>query len=80
MARYYFDLVESDGIVLDDEGMELSTLEAVREEAARSLADMARDSIRHRLPERAGMSVEVRDDAGPVMQVRLIFEIARLRQ
>ena len=80
MTRYYFDLIEDDAIIPDDEGMELDTLEAVREEATRSLADMARDEIRLHLPERTGLSVEVRDDAGPVMQVRLIFEIARQRQ
>jgi hypothetical protein len=46
MPRYYFDMREGDEIAPDDEGMELHTIEAVQEEAARSLADMARDAIR----------------------------------
>lgn len=46
MKRYYFDLREGDEIFPDEEGLELSTLAKVQEEAARSLADMARDSVR----------------------------------
>jgi hypothetical protein len=45
MGRYYFDLRDDNGITVDDEGMELPGLERAREEAARSLADMARDAI-----------------------------------
>jgi hypothetical protein len=41
MARYYFDMREGDQIAPDEEGMELRTMEAVQEEAARTLADMA---------------------------------------
>ena len=48
MARYYFDMREGDQIAPDEEGMELRTMEAVQEEAARTLADMARDAIRGR--------------------------------
>ena len=45
MTRYYFDLMDSDGIVTDDEGMELPSMQRVQEEAARSLAGMARDAV-----------------------------------
>lgn len=41
--RYYFDLREGDRVIADEEGMELVGLQRVQEEAARSLADMARD-------------------------------------
>jgi hypothetical protein len=44
MKRYFFDLRDGDELTPDDEGVELSTMEAVQEEAARSLADMARDA------------------------------------
>ena len=44
MARYYFDLRDGDDLVPDDEGLELSCFARVQEEAARSLADMARDT------------------------------------
>ena len=40
MKRYFFDLRDGDELTPDDEGVELSTMEAVQEEAARSLADM----------------------------------------
>jgi len=80
MPRYYFDMREGDEIAPDEEGMELNTMQAVQEEAARSLADMARDAIRgspngaeHR------MSIDVRDDAGPVMQVKFTFEVHQHR-
>jgi hypothetical protein len=46
MPRYYFDMREGDEIASDEEGMELDTLEEVQEEAARTLADMAKDGIR----------------------------------
>lgn len=75
MPRYYFDMREEYESVADDEGIELGTLETVHEEAARSLADMARDAIRRR--NGAGhhhqMAIDVRDDSGPVLQVTLTF-------
>nr|WP_108513800.1 hypothetical protein [Bradyrhizobium algeriense] len=61
--------------------MELHTIGVVQEEAARTLADMARDAIRGRRTDGAGhmMSIEVRDDAGPVMQVKFTFEVHQQR-
>ena len=76
MPRYYFDFMDSGGLLVDDEGRELGDLQAVQIEAARSLIDMARDSL---LDAAAGLidriAVQVRDDAGPVMNVRFRFEI-----
>jgi hypothetical protein len=81
MPRYYFDMREGDEIAPDEEGMELRTLEAVQEEAARTLADMARDAIRgHSNGAGHQMSIEVRDEAGPVLQVKFTFELERHRQ
>jgi uncharacterized protein DUF6894 len=81
VPRYYFDIREGDEFALDDEGLELSSIQAVQEEAARSLADIARDAVRKHL-DGAGqrMAVEVRDDSGPVLQVRFTFEIDRHKQ
>ena len=45
MARYYFDLREGDDRP-DDEGLDLPSIERAQQEAARSLADMARDAVR----------------------------------
>ncbi|WP_312016827.1 DUF6894 family protein [Bradyrhizobium japonicum] len=44
MSRYYFDLLDGDALAIDDEGLELSDTRRVQAEAAKSLADMARDA------------------------------------
>lgn len=44
MTRYYFDLRDDNGIALDEEGLELSSPRAVQAEAAKSVADLARDA------------------------------------
>jgi len=44
MPGYYFDMREGDDVAVDEEGMEFSSMEAVRREA-HTLADMARDAI-----------------------------------
>jgi hypothetical protein len=80
MRRYFFDLRDGDGVVPDEEGMELSSLDAVQEEAARALADMPRDEVpltgngpaRH-------MAIEVRDADGPVLHASFSFEIKRVQ-
>jgi hypothetical protein len=78
--RYYFDVREGEDISPDDEGMELASLEAVQTEAARALTDMARDAVRKRV-DGAGhqMTIDVRDDDGPVLQVCLTLVIVRHR-
>ncbi|MBR1237709.1 DUF6894 family protein [Bradyrhizobium sp. AUGA SZCCT0182] len=77
MKRYYFDLIDSNGIVVDDEGMDLADIEAAQDEAARSLADFARGALRSSPAAPADMAVEVRTDAGAVMRVKFSFEIER---
>ncbi len=49
----------------DEEGLEFSTIEKVEEEAARSLADMARDAVRALGGDSQKLSIEVRDESGP---------------
>lgn len=81
MKRYYFDLIEGDEIFPDEEGLELSTIEKVQEEAARSLADMARDAVRRRgIGHSHLMAIEVRDESGPILHLKFTFEIDRRRQ
>jgi hypothetical protein len=77
MPRYYFDLRDNDELAVDEEGMELPTLQAVQIETARSLVDIAKHAIwtkaesvlRHR------MAIEVRNGTGPVLQARFTFEL-----
>lgn len=79
MARYYFDLVDQDGLVVDEEGMEFGDLEAVEREATQAMTDAARASLQH--PMKPGeASIEVRDDVGPVMRIRLTVAIEHLRK
>ena len=40
MPRYYFDLKDSRGIFVDEEGLDLRGLEAAQKEAAQSLGGM----------------------------------------
>ncbi|WFU18866.1 hypothetical protein [Bradyrhizobium sp. CB3481] len=80
MPRYYFDIREGDDLAPDEEGLDLPSIELVQEEAARVLADMARDTVR-KDRDKAGheMAIEVRDDHGPVLQVKFTFEMDRHR-
>lgn len=79
MPRYYFDLLDGDILAVDEEGLELPNLQAAQAEAAKSLADMARDALHDSAatPRRQDMAIDVRDAAGPVTQVRLTFEVER---
>jgi hypothetical protein len=79
MKRYYFDLRDGDDLCSDEEGMEMLDLEAVQEEAARALADMARDEVLARNGFARHLAIEVRDDNGPVMRAKFAFELERLQ-
>jgi predicted regulator of Ras-like GTPase activity (Roadblock/LC7/MglB family) len=72
---YAFD---RDGISIDEEGLNLRDLDAAQAEAARALGDMARDAARtFKGSKMQQMAIEVRDDTGQVMQVRISFEVKR---
>jgi hypothetical protein len=73
MRRYYFDRILGDDIGEDDDGIDLPHVDAVQREALRVLAEMAQGLLQ--FP--PSMAVEVRDDAGPVMRARAVFEIRR---
>jgi hypothetical protein len=73
MRRYYFDMQNGERLTVDEEGVEFLDLVAAKQEAALALADMVLDESL----DPAKISVEVRDDAGTVMRVRLVFEIDR---
>jgi len=45
MGHYYFDLRDKRGLFPDEEGSECVDLDAVQDEAARSLADLAWDVV-----------------------------------
>ena len=78
MTRYYFDLRDEDGLVVDDEGMELPDIVAVEQEATQAIIDAAREALVRRT--RPGeTAIEVRDEIGHVMRARfnIAIEITR---
>lgn len=77
MPRYYFDIREGDEFAPDEEGLVLASLQAAQDEAARSLADMARDTIRKVDGAGHQMAIGVRDEHGPVLEMRLSFAVDR---
>ena len=56
MKRYYFDMRDGENVTRDDEGLEFPDLAAAQEEAAKALADIARDVVRKsaRAPQGSG--------------------------
>jgi hypothetical protein len=81
MDRYFFDLRDGDTLIPDEEGLELSTLEAVQEQAALALTDMARDEVRIAVGNGStrNLGIEVRDARGPVLLAKFSFEIQRVQ-
>ena len=72
MARYYFDTRDNGSFIEDDIGIEFGDFEAVKAQAAVSLAELAREVLPGSI-ERA-LSVEVRDSNRPILKDRLTFE------
>ena len=77
MALYFFDLRDEAEFVVDEEGTDLRDMRAVQDETARALSGLAWDAMRSDGVKGQKMIIEVRDAHGPVMEVKLSFEIAR---
>jgi hypothetical protein len=74
MSRYFFDLRDGDNLAVDEEGIELPNLLRVQEEAASSLAELARERVIEAVQDGAQyMAIEVRDQDGPLMKVLFTF-------
>ncbi|MDQ3479673.1 MAG: hypothetical protein M3438_11070 [Pseudomonadota bacterium] len=72
MARYFFDTRDNDDFIEDDFGVELDGLEAVKVQAALSLAELARDVLPGST--KRMLAVEVRDERQPVLRALMTFE------
>ena len=70
MSRFYFDIRDGEGLVLDEEGLDLPSQRAAEIEAAHSLADIAREL--HPIASSEGLSIEVRDAGGPVLKATFV--------
>ena len=82
MALYYFDLRDAGYLSVDEDGMELPTMQSVQIEAACSLVDLAKDAVWTTAATGLGhqMAIEVRDENGPVLQANFTFAIERHKQ
>ncbi|MCP3385572.1 hypothetical protein NLM31_34840 [Bradyrhizobium sp. CCGUVB4N] len=78
MTRYYFDIRDDTGLYPDEEGLECETQREAEVEAARTLADLARDLAP--MDERRDVAVEVRTNLERVFQAALIFNRSRVTQ
>jgi hypothetical protein len=78
MPRYFFDLSDNDKIFLDPEGSEAEHLELARDEAVRTLTEMAKD----KLPEGSSprkLIITIRDETRqPLESVSITFELKSL--
>jgi hypothetical protein len=80
MMRYFFDLRDGDELAVDEEGVELPNMQRVQEEAASSLAELARGHVLEAVTDGANdMAIEVRDEDGPLMKVTFLFGPDRVR-
>jgi hypothetical protein len=73
MPRFYFDLQDDDGLVIDDEGVELD-VDAVQKEAAFTMADAVRDKLRGSATT-SEIAIQVRDDVGQILRFRVAIEM-----
>jgi hypothetical protein len=76
MARYYFDVMDDDVLVPDEEGGEFENDQSAAEEAALVLAEMAKARLPGSI--RRDMSVRVRNSAGPLLRTSLSFTVEPL--
>jgi hypothetical protein len=58
MRRYYFDVIDKQGVAFDEEGVVLRDIEAAQQEAARLMADAARDEVIRQVCRRAHPDVD----------------------
>ena len=76
MPRFHFDTLDRGKMIPGETGIELPNIDAARAEAARSLADIARD-----MPPNEGREVvvEVSDEEGrPLLRIALYFDVEEL--
>lgn len=66
MPHYFFDVQDTDGLFVDDVGMDLPDMETAIREARRALADMVRDVLKDQHGQ--AVRIRIRDGAdGPVV-------------
>lgn len=76
MARYYFDTRDNEKFIPDDTGVEITSFNEVKLAASQAMADFAKDVLPGCVVRT--LSIEVRNDCGPVLRVLLRFEIEQV--
>jgi hypothetical protein len=77
MPRFYFDTSDDERLIVDEDGIELSGVQAARDEATRALADLAKDILPRAT--RREIAVIVKDEAGKrLLRAALAFELEQL--
>jgi hypothetical protein len=78
MPRFFFDLkFDGERATSDDDGLVLPDLESAQKEAAGALTELSKDAVLSGRPIKPA-TVIVRDEAGPLLQATLNFEMKRL--
>lgn len=77
MPLYFFDTRDNETCIEDDVGLQLPDVEAVKAQAALSLAELARDVLPGSL--KRTLTVDVRDGRQAVLRATLIFEAVVLQ-
>ena len=70
--RYFFDTRDNGDFIEDAVGVEIADLDAVKSQAALSLAELAREVLPGSI--KRELSVEVRDAIQPILKDVLTFE------
>ncbi|GGI24163.1 DUF6894 family protein [Bradyrhizobium guangdongense] len=72
MTKYFFDIHDPQGDIVDDEGVELSSLDDARREARQTIGEAGRTLMAKGVDGR--VVVQVRVQTGPVLTVTAAFE------
>ena len=67
LARYYFNTHDRDGLIRDDEGLELTNLSEAKVQALEGARSFIADGIRTGIAIDHGMRFDVTDDAGNLL-------------
>ena len=74
MGRFYFDITDDAGAVIDEVGADFLHIESARKEAMLSLGEIAKDLMGSGDPGRV-LSITVRDERSALFTVRMRFEV-----
>jgi hypothetical protein len=73
MAFYFFDFRSGEVASIDDEGHELDHIDAAHDEALRAFADAICEAVVQSQADQR-FAVEVRDNLGPVLDIKGVIE------